>query len=105
MSAERAATVPLSMEACVSAVELSAGSGSGSFRAERLCFANLTLGFLEVLILARRSNQEQSEYTVSLGPPMKQRTDSAHCRSPSVRIVDAELIFVAPDHYGLCCDR
>ena len=52
MSAERALTVPLSVEACVSAVELSAGSGSGSFRAERLCFANLTLGFLEVLILA-----------------------------------------------------
>ena len=50
MSAEPAATVPLSVEACVSAVERSAGSGSGSFRAERLCLANLALGFLEVLI-------------------------------------------------------
>ena len=59
------------------------GFGSGSFRtaflAERLCFANLTLSFLEVLILARRSNKEPSEYTVYLGPPMKQRTVSAHC--------------------------
>ena len=58
VSAERAVTVPLSAEACVSAVELSEGLGSGSFRAaflaERLCFANLTLGFLEVLILAGR---------------------------------------------------
>ena len=68
-------------------MELSAGSGSGSFRAaflaERLCFANLTLSFLEVLILACRSNKEPSEYTVYLGWPMKQRTVSAHCRSPS----------------------
>ena len=68
VSAERAVTVPLSVEACVSAVELSAASGSGSFRAaflaECLCFANLTLSFLEVLILARRSNKEPSEYTV-----------------------------------------
>ena len=87
MSAERALTVPLPVEACVSAVELSAGSGSGSFRAasvevvaflaERLCFTNLALSFLEVLILARRSNKEPSEYTVYLGQPMKQRTVSA----------------------------
>ena len=93
MSAERAVTVPLWVAACVSAVERLVGSGSGSFRAasvevtfiaERLCFANLALSFLEVLILARRSNKEPSEYTVYLGPPMKQRTVSAHCRSPSV---------------------
>ena len=88
MSAEQAVTVPLSVEACVSAVELAVGLDSSSFRAaflaERLCFANLTFSFLEVLILARRSNKEPSEYTVYLGPPMKQRTVSAHCRSPSV---------------------
>ena len=62
MSAEQAVTLPLSVDACVLAVELSVGSGSGSFRAasvevaflaEHLCFANLTLSFLEVLILAR----------------------------------------------------
>ena len=62
-------TVPLSVEACVSAMELSAGSGSGSFRAaflaEHLCFANLTLGFLGVLILARRSNKEPSQPTAA----------------------------------------
>ena len=59
--------VRLWMAACVSAVERLVGSGSGSFRAasvevaflaERLCFANLALSFLEVLILARRSNKE-----------------------------------------------
>ena len=38
MSAEPAETVPLSVEACVSAVERSAGSGSESFRAERPVF-------------------------------------------------------------------
>ena len=62
MSAELAVTVPLWVAACVSAVECLVGSGSGSFRAasvevaflaERLCFANLALTFLEVLILAR----------------------------------------------------
>ena len=92
MTAERALTVPISVEAFVSAVELSAGSGYGSFRAaflaERLCFANLTLSFLEVLIFSRWWNKEPSEYTVYLGPPMKQRTVSAHCRSPSVWILD-----------------
>ena len=60
---ERAVTVPLMVEACVSAVELSVGSGTGSFRAasvevaflaERLCFVNLALSFLEVLIFALR---------------------------------------------------
>ena len=60
MSAERAVTVPLWVMARVSAVESLDCSGSGSsqaasvevaFFAECLCFANLTLSFLEVLIL------------------------------------------------------
>ena len=93
MSAERAETVSLWVAAGFSGVELSVGWGSGSSRAasvevaylaERLCFANLPLSFLEVLILPRRSNKEPSGYTVYLGPPIKQRTVSAHCRSPSV---------------------
>ena len=67
-------TVPLWVEAYLSAVELSVGSGSGSFRAasvevaflaEHLCFANLTFSFLEVLILARRSNKEPSQPTAA----------------------------------------
>ena len=75
--------------------ELDPGSGSFwaasvdvAFLAERLCLASLAFTFLEVLILARRSNKEHSEYTVYLGPPMKQRTVSAHCRSLSVGILD-----------------
>ena len=97
MSAERAVTVPLWVAACVSVVERSVGSGSGSsraasvevaFLAERLCFANLALSFLEVLILSGQSHKEPSEYTVYLDPPIKQRTVSAHCHSPSVRILE-----------------
>ena len=74
MSAELAVTVPLWLAACVSAVERSVGSGSGSFRAapvevaflaERLCLANLAFTFLEVLILARRSNKEPSQPTAA----------------------------------------
>ena len=42
-----------------------------AFLSERLCFANLTLSFLEVLILALRSNKEPSEYTVHLDPLIK----------------------------------
>ena len=49
MSAEWAVTVPLSVEACVSAVELLAGSGSGSFRAASL----------EVALLAERQFNPQ----------------------------------------------
>ena len=67
------------------------GSGSSwaasvevAFLAERLCFANLTISFLKVLILAHRSNKSPSEYTVYPDPLIKQRTVSAHCRLPSV---------------------
>ena len=115
-------TVPLSVEARVSAVELSVGSGSGSFRAaflaQRLCFANLTLGFLEVLILARRSNKEPSEYSLSwpadetknhLSPlPLAVCLNSGWLpgyRFHHVDVQDAEPIFVAPDPDSLCCDR
>ena len=74
MSAERAVIVPLLVEACISAMELSVGLGSGSFwaasvelafLAECLCFANLALSFLEVLILARRTTKELSKPTAS----------------------------------------
>ena len=113
MRAERAVTDFLWVAACVSAVERSVGSGSGSFRAasvevaflaERLCFANLALSFLEYC-LSWPSNETKNRLSplplaVCLNSGWLPRYQLHHGD-----VQDAEPLFVVPDPCCLCCDR